>query len=396
MFCVKRSLSDHSFLKANLAACIAFAAVVVSSLAVFPPVVSAQMPTDGKHQTWNQLVEAARREGKVVVYRGTGFGPGGSLREAFGKAYPGIKVFETIGRGSQRLNRIFTERRANMYIPDVLIGGPANPVISMKPVGAVAPLKPILMLPEVLDKSAWLQKRLWWADGSEPYTTLMFIGYVQPLMYVNPKMVDPSQFKSYWDLLDPKWKGKIVSGDIRRSGKGASISRFLYKHPQLGPRYLTRLYREMDITLSSDHRQMVDWLARGRYPLAIFLSASDSRRAHEQGLPVVPVSADQLKEGAPVAPGSGNVSLMNPAPHPNAAKLFINWLLSRAGQITWQQAVRLPSLRVDIPKTGLFPADIPKLGKKYISVGTEEYLRIGRSGVVGDLIKKATAKADRQ
>lgn len=349
----------------------------------------------GGEKQWHELLAAARREGSLMVYRGTAFGPGEQLGQAFAKSYPGIKVRETIGSGSQQLSRIFTERRAGLYIPDVLIGGTTDPVLSLKPAGAVAALKPVLALPEVRDESAWLGGRHWWVDQEEPYTNLMFLGYVQTLAYVNTKVVDPGGFRSYWDILSPKWKGKIVSGDIRSGGQGAALARFIYKHPRLGPQFLERLFGEMDVTLSSDHRQMVNWLATGRLPIAIFLSASEARRAREQGLPLAPVPAEQLREGAPVAPGSGSISLMSPAPHPNAAVLFINWLLSREGQIAWQHAVRLPSLRVDIPKDGLDPFDVPKSGGDYVAVGAEEYSRIGATAI-REVVSKALTKAGRE
>ncbi len=170
------------------------------------------------------------------------------------------------------------------------------------------------------------------------------------------------------------------------------VSRYVYKHPQLGPKYLSRLFSEMDITLSSDPRQMVDWLAKGRFQIALFLSSTDVASAQEKGLPVAHVFADQFREGAPIAPGPGAVSMTDQAPHPNAAILFVNWLLSKEGQIKWQEAQRLPSLRIDISKKGFYPFDIPNPGIKYINAGAEEYARITRSSI-RKLISNAIAKA---
>lgn len=356
---------------------------------------AAEKAAYAKPKGWDQLVEAARKEGTVVLYTPSQAGRQIFLGEAFGNSFPGMKILETSGSGSVQINRILTERRANRYIPDVLIGGTGTGLLGIKPAGGLAPLRPKLILPEVLDESAWFERKLWWADAQEPYTTLMFTGYVQTIAYVNTKMVDPRQFTSYWDLLNPKWKGKIVSSDIRRGGRGGVTSRFIYKHPQLGPAYLERLFSEMDITLGADPRQMVDWLAKGRFALALFLASDDITSAQERGLPVGHVPAEQFKEGAAMAPAGGAVSLMDHAPHPNAATVFINWLLTRDGQLAWQQAVRLPSLRMDIPKTGLYAFDVPKPDAKYVNGGTEEYVRI-TSGAIGGLVTKALAKAGRQ
>ena len=59
------------------------------------------------------------------------------------------------------------------------------------------------------------------------------------------KLVDPSGFKSYWDLLDAKWKGKIVAFDPKAGGFAATRDRFFYHNPELGPPFLRRLFSEM-------------------------------------------------------------------------------------------------------------------------------------------------------
>jgi iron(III) transport system substrate-binding protein len=318
----------------------------------------------------------------------------GIIEEAFKKSYPGITIQKTIGSGSATISRTLTERRANRYIPDLFIGGTSTALLGLKPAGALQPLGPSLILPEVLDKSAWLMNRLWWADAQEPYTTLMFLGYVQSIGAVNTRLANPREFTSYWDLLNPKWKGKIAAHDIRRGGTGGVVVRFLYKHPQLGPRYLERLFSEMDVTLSSEVRQTVDWLGIGRFPLGLFVGSENLLQAQEQGLPVALITAEQLKEGSPIAPSGGSVCLVDRAPHPNAAKLFVNWLLSREGQIAYQESIALPSLRVDIPKTALYSFDVPKPGVQYEAGGSEEYSRIG-ADAIRDLVTKAMAKAGR-
>src|SRR5215472_7767217 len=76
----------------------------------------------------------------------------------------------------------------------------------------------------------------------------------------NTKLVNPKEIKSYWDFLDPKWKGKIVAYDVSRVSTIAHSLRFLYNHPDLGPEFIKRFFGEMDITYSRDERQMIDWL----------------------------------------------------------------------------------------------------------------------------------------
>lgn len=333
------------------------------------------------------LAAAARSEGKVVVY-----GPPGplyrpALVDAFQKAYPGIQVDFTGGAGAPEATKVVQERAAGLFTADVIISGTTNMVVTLKDAGAVDPLPPIL-LPEAADPKAWYEGKLQWADSGEPRTTLMFECLVNEIVFVNPNLVDPKQFTSFYDLLDPKWKGKIVGTDIRQPGPGGVPSRFMYKHPNLGPEYLTRLFRDTDIVLSSEQRQLIDWIAQGTYPLGIFVSGSEAITAQKQGLPISLVPPEQFKEGGVIGPGYGAVSVINRAAHPNAAKLYINWVLSKEGQQTWESVTGEPSCRTDASKEGVIPARVPVPGIQYTNAGTEEYSRL-TGNVLRDLISAA-------
>jgi iron(III) transport system substrate-binding protein len=329
-----------------------------------------------------------------MVYGPTSQGVRQVVTQSFERAFPGIKVEGVFSGGAELASRIITERTAGRYLGDVVVTGSFNPLNILKPAGALTPLEPELVLPEVLDRTAWLQNRLWWADAAEPLTTLMFQGVLITPVYVNTTMVRPTDFTSYADLLDPKWKGKIVSNDIRVTGPGGVPARFILKHPDLGPQWFQRLYGEQDVTLSRDQRQMVDWLAQGRFAIALFIAETEAGVAMAQGLPVAPVRVDQFKEVGAIGPGNGSVALVDRAPHPNAAKLFVNWLLSREGQMAWQRETHYPSLRVDIPKDGLADDYVPRPGYNYADGGTEEYGRITGS-VFGELMGRAAEQSGR-
>jgi iron(III) transport system substrate-binding protein len=332
-------------------------------------------------------VEAARREGVVSLYGGPSARP--AFVEPFEQAFRGIKVDGTFGPGNQLVSRITSERAAGKFIPDVIVGPGTSGLVSLKPAGALASLRPELVLPEVLDTSAWFDNRLWWADVEEPYTTILFQGTVQSPVSYNTRLVDPKEFTSYWDILNPKWKGKIAATDVTSFGAGTLPARFLYR--RLGGTFLERLYGEMDVTVSADQRQLTDWLAQGRFPLGLLLGPSQIVPAAEAGLPVAIVPGEQFKEGAPIGPGGGAMSLMDRAPHPHAARVFVNWVLSREGQIAWQKATRENSLRVDVPKDDVRPFSAPRPGVQYEDAGGEEYARISDDEIV-DLVKKAMAR----
>lgn len=339
----------------------------------------------------DQLAEAARKEGNITVYASVGTTYRQMDVDAFQQAFPGMTVDAIFVSSAERMSRINLERQAGKYLADVTISGTSDLVTTLKDANILQPLKPFLALPEVTTEANWLQSKLWWSDSAEPYTTLEFEGNVNPIMFVNPKLVDPNQFKSYWDLLDPKWKGKMVSTDIRNPGKGADPARFTYKNPDLGAPFLTRLFSETNVKLSDDQTQMVNWVAQGTYPIGLFLSTTEALLGKKQGLDIVPVPPEQFKEGADLGPGAGAVAVFDKAPHPNAAKLYVNWLLSKQGQMTWQRIIGDPSLRIDIPKDGLEPSVVPKPDVKYTATGTEEYGRL-QSSVMRKLIDDAVNK----
>jgi hypothetical protein len=128
--------------------------------------------------------------------------------------------------------------------------------------------------------------------------------------------------------------------------------------------------------LFRDYRQGPDWLAVGKYSICF---SCDVDVLKDQGLPVDAIGPNVFKEGGAMVQQFGSLTLVNKAPHPNAAKVFINWLLSRRGQIALQKRLAdgenpADSLRIDIPKD-----DVPLLvrrmeGVRYLDASNPEWL----------------------
>ena len=321
---------------------------------------------------WDALVAAAHQEGALMIYLPEGDEYEAALVTRFQRAYPAIRVETAINSGGGQ-SRLLVERTAGRYIPDIWVTGSTIALLTLKPAGALAPLEPLLMLPEVLDRAAWAQNMLWWNDAQQPYTNISFAGLLLPPAYVNTTLVKPSAFKSYWDLADPKWRGKIASTDLRTIGPGSVPASFIYRSPKLGLPWFQRFFGTLDVVLSRSQRQLVDWCVQGQYPIVAFISATEAFTAMNQGLPIEQIALDQLKEGGAVGPNTGAISVIKPTPHPNAAKLYLNWLLSRDGQLAWQEETKQASLRVDTPKDGLYLAYQRKAGIAYANGGAEEY-----------------------
>ena len=137
----------------------------------------------------------------------------------------------------------------------------------------------------------------------------------------------------------------------------------------------------MDVTSSADMRQIADWLGVGKFAIGIFVSPGNRSigKAREQGLPIGIFKSDHFKEGVALLTAAGSGALLKHAPHPNAAKLAFNWLLSREGQIAFQknyvrETGAADSFRIDIPKDEI-PAEFRrKDGVKYLDVDQAEYI----------------------
>jgi iron(III) transport system substrate-binding protein len=332
-----------------------------------PPTIAADWTGE-----WDKTVKDAKREGTVVTYT---FPGQERLFQEFQNKFPNIKFVEVTVRGSERVTRILSERRAGKYLADLLIGGAGSASVALVKSGVIDPIKPALLLPEVLDPSKWWQGKHIYADNEGKYI-LSYAGAPMHYFHYNTNLVKPQEFKSYWDFLDSKWKGKIVIPEPLTGGTQEPLE-FLYHNREIGPDFVRRLLTEMDVTVSRDMRQMVDWLARGKCAITALQNADrlDIWDAKKQGLPVDAFASDRFKEGVLMGSGGANIMLINRAPHPNAAKVFVNWLLSREGQIAYQKLVESGrnSLRIDIPKDDVpaYARIIP--GAKYVLLDDPAY-----------------------
>jgi len=323
---------------------------------------------------WWRVVEAAKKEGQLTVYI-SGYE---AVLPFFEKEFPEIKLTAVTARGNQLGQRLLSERRAEKYLADVVSSG-ANPSYQVfYPAKALAPIKAALILPEVVDQTKWYLNKHQYSDPESQYV----FNYVGSATYgavnYNSKLVDIKEFKSYWDLLNSKWKGKIEARDIREAGPGAGNTRFFYYHSDLGPPFIRKLFGEMDATLFRDFRQGPDWLATGKFSICFFCDVDVLK---QQGLPVDTFGPRVFKEGGGLVQQFGTLSFVDRAPHPNAAKVFINWLLSRRGQIALQRSQAnaespADSLRIDIPKDDV-PFQSRRLdGVRYLDTGRPEWIEM--------------------
>jgi iron(III) transport system substrate-binding protein len=333
---------------------------------------SAELRSDGE---WQRTVEAAKKEGKVSVFLYQRESIEAAVR-IFEKKFLDIQVVSTSTPAAETGPRLMAERRGGKFLWDVCLCGPTTPLAVLYPAKALDPIKPALLLPEVTDVTKWWEGKHHYMDPEGSHI-FVFVGSVDmPNLFYNKNLVDPNEFKSYWDMIKTKWRGKIVAVDPRQPGRPRVGARILYNVPDLGDKFLTRLFTETDVVLSREDRQALDWLAVGKYALCLFCGNIEAATA--QGLPVAEFEVYRWRETPAISSGSnGSIALMNQAPHPNAARVFINWLLSREGQASFQKVMNsadllVESMRVDIAKDPLPAAQRRVAGTRYIIMDTPE------------------------
>jgi ABC-type Fe3+ transport system substrate-binding protein len=289
-------------------------------LAVVALLAGAAVPASAQDASWDAVVAAAKQEGKVVVYN---MALGAPYFQAVIKSFEttyGIPVESLDLRASELVERIRTEQSAGRYLGD-------------------AEMVTTTMIEEQLKNGDFIQKLPPIPNAANlrpPFKTTDFSvpAYVQPMgILINTRLVRGDDVPTSWnDLNAPKWKGKLLSDDMRPLGSGNTLFAILQK--SMGADFNEKLAEQKPV-FSRDMRNDARRVARGEYPIYIsqvFAFASDLK-----GLPVKVVVP---KEGAPYA--QMDMAMLKGAPHPNAARLFMQHFLSVDSQALYANAWMLP------------------------------------------------------
>jgi ABC-type Fe3+ transport system substrate-binding protein len=330
--------------------------------------------TTAAKERWDKALAAARKEGSVVV-----FGPGGqyirdAITQGFKKAYPDIGLEYFGGRELDHGLKITAERNGGIFNADVAVSGVSLAHAHLIPNKAVEPLEQALMLPEVTDLSKWRDNKIEYSDSQRRFN-IAFLGQVSPVLIYDPRAVKPEEVDEYNKLLDPKWKGRIIINDPTPPGPGHAFFRWLWRviGPEKAGDYIRRL-RAQAGTVDRDFRRQVEWVAHGRYAISLSPGDQQVQGALNAGIKIG-VVGEFHDIGSWLTSSAGNVSLMNRAPHPNAAAVFINWLLTRETQTAYSRALNTVSRRLDVPTDHVPDYVVPKAGKKYWRSYTDDVTR---------------------
>jgi iron(III) transport system substrate-binding protein len=330
-------------------------------LAAAPTVVCAQSPAWQK--TWDGTLAAARKEGKVVVAGP----PDAQVRQALPAAFEaryGIRMEYISARGTDQVAKLQRERGAGIYAVDAVLAGNQTLFSVMLPEKMLAPLKPELILPEVTEGQYWKRGSLWFADPEQNYILRIF-NTVREAFIINTDLVREKDLRRFSDLLDPKWKGKISFLDPSMAGTGANQCAFLYK--QFGENFVKTLFVDQKPLISRERRQLTDAVLRSNYPITFGAEDGEIERLRAEGMPVKAIFG--LDDMPGVVSGGNMIGLLDQAPHPNAARVFVNWMASKEAAEIYGRALKMVPARTDIDAASFMPPEvIPKPGVKYFDV----------------------------
>src|SRR5262245_21456575 len=311
---------------------------------------------------WDANVTEAKKEGRVVVV-GTA---DSVMRNEFIPRFTtrfGIPVEYIAGRGPETFARVRTEQQAGIYAIDVFLASITNISKILYPEKMLDPLKPVLILPEVMNPTKWKMNKLWFIDPEEKYVLRVF-RHAQALLYINTDFVKADEMRSARDLLNPKWRGKMATDDpAARTGAGTSLAYYFYL--LFGPEFVKSLFLDQQPVRSRDKRQLTEWLARGTYPICFACDSGIVHDFQQEGFKIAPIY--ELSDvPSMLSASSWLVGLANKAPHPHAARVFANWAVTKDALDTYSRGDPIVTLRSDVDESFLDPRIIPRPGVNYI------------------------------
>jgi ABC-type Fe3+ transport system substrate-binding protein len=296
--------------------------------------------------------QAAKDEGSVVVWGPTSPDFQSAVETAFAEEYPDIQVEFTQSTGNEALARVKSEYQAGRYSVDIIIDG-ASTLGGLMSEGLLRPLGPELD-PATLDGSNWAGGAAAFLDPEQ--RIMVPLRYVPPVMIINTDLVDPAEIDSWDDLADPKWKGMIAAMDPRIPSLGANVAWQLIT--VLGEDVFTSIYVDQAPALSSDDRQLSEWVARGQYAIGLGPRQDFWEPLRAEGLPLATHRPDDFAGW--LSGGPALVSLLEQSPNPNAAVVFANWLVGQEGQTIMSSIFQSPSGRTDVPTEDMPDYTIPQ------------------------------------
>ncbi len=293
-------------------------------------------PTD---VAWEKVIEAAKKEGTVTVYSYQLVGDVGlTVARAFKEQY-GIKMDIITGRGAEFVERLKVEKRMGQVVADVGDGSMLH-LLNMKKAGLTLGLAE--RAPVFGEQGVW-ETNVFGYDATDKHVAALSFYYLSP--WINSKLVKPGEEPQVWrDLLKPQWKGQIMVSDPAVSGNAPQLFVPLLREKVIDEQFLKDLYKQ-DLAFTVSLYDEARLLGRGERLISIYGSPVSYSRFLAEG---APIKAIDLKDGVTSNLNPG-VVIFGGGPHPNAARVYANWMFSPGGQSAFSKAASSRPVRKDVP-----------------------------------------------
>ena len=320
---------------------------------------------DSWQTEWEKTLAAGRKEGQVIVQV---IAPSPATSQFISKTFKekfGINVDLSGLPSSIAQEKFQRERKSGIFNLDINLSSMGTSFLFYEKIEFPEVLDNQFILPEVKDSNVWMDGSIFLDKGHK--SAGGFAG-VNCMLFINSQLVRQGEVRSLDDILDPKWKGKIIINDPSISGTGNAALRTIMMFK--GEDYLKKLV-EQNPVITRDARIQTEWVARGKYAVSIGPSFGIIKDFIATGAPLAYVLP---QEGAFLSNSPGVVLLPTNAPHPNAAKIFINWILTREAQTQFAIAQDTASRRLDVSAEHLALERRPRLDVRYIKDNDEAFL----------------------
>ena len=316
----------------------------------------AAVPANGA--SWDDLLAAAKKEGSVSVIGPVSPAVRRLLTEEFAKD-TGLELSYEGMEPNVIATRVEREAAVSKITVDVLIGG-SSELRDLYPKGLLAPIKPFLILPEVVDVTKWQDGKLEFTDPEGIYFFRTVSG-VYGGMVINTKNTPASAIKRMDDLLKPDMKGKIVSSPVTSGSGSGFAANVLYR---LKADIFTRLYKGQEVKFLPNSRSVVEQVARGSYRVGFGVFPHEVEEFKKAGFPLDVVYVEDLP--GYVSASTGTLKIIKNSPHPNAAAVFVNWFATRKIQEKYMEVTLDPSRRIDVNPTKVPSYTLVRPGIDYL------------------------------
>lgn len=317
---------------------------------------AARFTTDTDAQ-YAQLVAAAKAEGEVVVSGPRGLPAFQQVIAGGFTAKYGIKVvFSGLG-GSKVLKNMLDTQPGQPYPYDVLVGGYDTLFANLDPENALTKLDSQIVLKEDTDLTKWAGGRIPWDNSA--HTSLGFLNQSGQYFYIDTSKAKLSDVKSYRDLLQPKWRNQILlADDPRTDGTVNAVIALFLQSKDLGQKFVQRFLTTQQPKIAGSDEDADKDIKAASFLMCVCNNSQGTELIKEHPS-FAKLDPHQVTEGTTTTSSFANVAVPARVAHPNAAKLYLNWLLSEQTGLTAAKATGLPSARTDVPRDFLAAQSIP-------------------------------------